>query len=61
MGVYDIIANIKAENMKKFKNIITIKIGKIGKTNSELTILIDENIPKTIEHEVFFEAVPIIQ
>jgi DNA-binding Lrp family transcriptional regulator len=59
--VYDIIGKIKAENMEKLKNIITIKIEKIGKINSKLTMIIDENIPKTIEHEVFFEEVPIIQ
>jgi DNA-binding Lrp family transcriptional regulator len=60
-GVYDIIANIKAENIEKLKNIITNKIEKIGKINSKLTMIVDENIPKSLEQEVFFEAVPIIQ
>ena len=34
-GVYDIIANIKADNMEKLKFIITKRIEKIGKINSK--------------------------
>ena len=41
-GVYDIIANIKAENIEKLKLIVTKKIAKIARINSKLTMIIDE-------------------
>ncbi len=41
-GVYDIIANVKADNMEKLKYIITKRIEKIGKINSKLTMIINE-------------------
>jgi DNA-binding Lrp family transcriptional regulator len=60
-GVYDIIANIRAENMEKLKYIITKRIEKIGRINSKLTMIITEK-PQTEMHEqVFFEQNPIIQ
>jgi len=57
-GVYDIIAHIKAESMEKIKYIITKRIKKIGKINTNLTLIINE---KNIEEQVFFEPLSIIQ
>jgi DNA-binding Lrp family transcriptional regulator len=42
LGVYDIIASIKADTMDKLVHIITKKIEKIGKINSKLTMIITE-------------------
>ncbi len=42
LGVYDIIAHIKAENMEKLKSIITKGIAKVAKINSKLTMIIDD-------------------
>jgi DNA-binding Lrp family transcriptional regulator len=60
-GVYDIIANIKADNMEKLKYIITKRIEKIGKVNSKLTMIINEKTPSALQEQVFFEPTPIIQ
>ena len=60
-GVYDIIANIQAENMEKLKYIITKRIEKIGRINSKLTIIITEKPQTEMQEHVFFEANPIIQ
>lgn len=57
-GVYDIIANVKAESMEKLKYIITHRIEKIGKINSKLTMIINEQAPISIE---MFEPVPVVQ
>ena len=57
-GVYDIIANIKADNMEKLKNIITRRIGKISKINSKLTIIITEKPEEKLEERLFFEQNP---
>ena len=38
-GVYDIIANIKADTMDKLKYIVNKRIGKISKINSKLPCL----------------------
>ena len=54
-GVYDIIANIRAASMEKLKCIVTKKIGKIGKINSKLTIIVTEKPQPTQEEQVFFE------
>ena len=59
-GVYDIIANIEAENMEKLRHIITKRIAKIEKINSKLTMVITEQRPAVTEH-VIFEATPILQ
>ncbi len=59
-GVYDIIANIKAESMEELKYIITNRIEKIGKINSKLTMIITEKPQNTIQEQVFFES-PLIQ
>ena len=58
-GVYDIIANIKADNMEKLRFIITKRIEKIGKINSKLTMIISEKQPSTLEEHVIFEQNPI--
>jgi DNA-binding Lrp family transcriptional regulator len=58
-GVYDIIANIKAENMEKLKYIVTKRIAKIAKVNSKLTMIISEK-PKLMTEQVFFEPNPIV-
>jgi DNA-binding Lrp family transcriptional regulator len=59
-GVYDIIANIKADNMEKLKYIITKRIEKIGKINSKLTMIIAEKPQTTLQEQVFFEQNPIL-
>ena len=59
-GVYDIIANVKAENLEKIKFIITKRIAKIAKINSKVTMLIDEKSAATLQEQVFFESNPII-
>ena len=48
-GVYNIIVNIKANNIDEFKHIITNRIEKIGKIISKLTMLINENNQNTIQ------------
>lgn len=54
-GIYDIIANIKAESMEKLKYIITNRIGQIGRINSKLTMIITEKAQPTLKEQVFFE------
>ncbi|MCL2359976.1 MAG: Lrp/AsnC ligand binding domain-containing protein [Nitrososphaerota archaeon] len=58
-GVYDIIANVKAENMEKLKHIITNRIEKIGQINSKLTMIIADQT--SLQEYVTFEAVPMIE
>ncbi len=60
-GVYDIIANIQAENMEELKYIITKRIAKINSINSKLTMIINENSHNILGEQVFFEPAPIIQ
>ena len=59
-GVYDIIANVKAESMEELKFIITKRIEKIGKINSKLTMIISKKPQNTIQEQVIFEN-PLIQ
>ncbi len=59
-GVYDIIANVKAESMEELKYIITKRIEKIGKINSKLTMIITEKPKTPLQEQVIFEN-PIIQ
>ena len=47
-GVYDIIANVKAESIEELKNIITQQIEKIAKINSKLTMIINQKPQNTI-------------
>jgi DNA-binding Lrp family transcriptional regulator len=58
-GVYDIIANVKAENMEKLKYIITNRIEKIGQINSKLTMIITDQPP--LQEQVIFEPAPLLQ
>ncbi|HYA77662.1 MAG TPA: hypothetical protein VEF91_02980, partial [Verrucomicrobiae bacterium] len=60
-GVYDIIANVKADSMEKLKYILTRKIEKIGKINSKLTMIISEKKPTKLQEQVIFEQNPILQ
>jgi DNA-binding Lrp family transcriptional regulator len=60
-GVYGIIVHVQAENVEKLKNIITKQIEKVGKINSKLTVIINEETQAQTEERVFFEPVPIIQ
>ena len=55
-GVYDIIANVKAESMEKLKYIITKQIEKIGKINSKLTMIINEKPQAPTQEQVIFET-----
>jgi DNA-binding Lrp family transcriptional regulator len=55
-GVYDIVANVKAQSMEELKYIITKRIEKIGKINSKLTMIITEKPQNTIQEQVFFES-----
>jgi len=47
-GVYDIIANIKAESVEKLQHIISERVGQISKINSKLTMLITEKPQPTM-------------
>lgn len=58
-GVYDIIANIKVDNIEKLKHIITKRITKIGRINSKLTMIITEKSP-TLQEQVILEQSPIL-
>jgi len=60
-GVYDIIANVKADNMEKLKYILTKKIEKIGKINSKITMIISEKPQTALQEQVIFEPKPIVQ
>ena len=60
-GVYDIIANVKADTMEKLKFIITKRIEKIGRINSKLTMIINEKSPMALQEQVIFEHSPILQ
>jgi hypothetical protein len=42
MGVYDIIASVKADSMDGLSHIINNRIDKIGKVHSKLTMIITE-------------------
>ena len=55
LGVYDLIANIKAESLEELKEIITEKIEKIGNINSKLTMMVTEKPRPTLQEQVFFE------
>jgi DNA-binding Lrp family transcriptional regulator len=55
-GVYDIIANVKADDMEKLKYIVTKRIGKIGKITSKLTMIISEQYPTTLQEQVILNT-----
>jgi DNA-binding Lrp family transcriptional regulator len=52
-GIYDIIANVQADDMDSLKTIINTRIDQIGKVNSKLTMIIDENMPKIAPEAIF--------
>ncbi len=60
-GVYDIIANVKADSMEELKSIITKKIEKVGQINSKLTMIISDRPPSTLTEQVVFEQPALIQ
>ncbi|MCS7097180.1 MAG: Lrp/AsnC ligand binding domain-containing protein [Candidatus Methanomethylicia archaeon] len=41
-GVYDVIAKVRAENLDKLKEIITMRIRKLSKVRSTLTMIVVE-------------------
>ncbi len=59
-GVYDLIANVKADSLDELKQIITQKIEKIGKINSKLTIITSEKPSTLFQEQVLFEKPLII-
>ncbi|MGD6805517.1 MAG: Lrp/AsnC ligand binding domain-containing protein [Candidatus Bathyarchaeia archaeon] len=44
-GVYDIIANVKADTMDKLKEIISDRFGEISQIHSKLTMITSEHAP----------------
>lgn len=60
-GVYDILAHIKAEDMDTLKQIINKHIERIGKVNSKLTMIINENQMPNLEEHVMLYQNAIIQ
>jgi DNA-binding Lrp family transcriptional regulator len=60
-GVYDIIANVKADSMERLKFIITKQIEKIGQINSKLTMIISDVPPQSIlQQHVMFDQMPLL-
>ena len=54
-GVYDLIANVKADSMEGLREIITQRIEKIGNIISKLTMIVAEKPQATSREQVFFE------
>jgi DNA-binding Lrp family transcriptional regulator len=54
-GVYDIIANIKAESIDALKQIISRQITKVGKINSKVTMIINEEQAPVFGTEIFVD------
>ncbi len=54
-GVYDIIANVKANSMEELNGIITQRIEKIGKIHSKLTMIIAEKSETPVQKQVLYE------
>lgn len=54
-GVYDLIANVKADSIEELRQIITQRIEIIENINSKLTMVVAENPQTTIKEQVFFE------
>jgi DNA-binding Lrp family transcriptional regulator len=57
-GVYDIIANVRADSMEGLRNIITKRFSQIGRINSKLTMIITDTPQLNLEQQVFFEQNP---
>ena len=54
-GVYDIIANVKADTIENLKFIITKRIEKIERIHSKLTMIITDAPQTTLQEQVVFE------
>ena len=54
-GVYDLIANVKADSIEGLRQIITQSIEKIGNIHSKLTMIVAEKPQTTSREQVFFE------
>jgi DNA-binding Lrp family transcriptional regulator len=54
-GVYDIIANVKAESINALKQIISKQITKVGKINSKVTMIINEEHAHVFGSEIFVD------
>jgi DNA-binding Lrp family transcriptional regulator len=54
-GVYDIIANVKARSVDELTQIISKQIGKVGKINSKLTMVINDENPRIFDSEVYVD------
>ena len=59
-GVYDVIVHINAENIEKLKAIITRHIEKVGRINSKLTMIINNQAPM-LQEQVISKPEPLIQ
>jgi DNA-binding Lrp family transcriptional regulator len=59
-GVYDIIANVRADSVEELKYIVTSQIEKISKINSKLTMMITEKPQNKMQEQLIFEN-PLIQ
>ncbi len=60
-GVYDIIANVRAESMDELKSIISERIENIGRINSKLTMIVTEQAPLATQPPVMLAPIPLIQ
>ena len=60
-GVYDIIANIKADNLEKLKSVITTGIQKINRINTKLTLIITDKNPELFANPALFEQSLLVQ
>ncbi|HLN89434.1 MAG TPA: Lrp/AsnC ligand binding domain-containing protein [Candidatus Binatia bacterium] len=54
-GVYDIIANVKADSLEELKHIISKRIEKISRINSKFTMVVNEKSKNPIQGQVVFE------
>lgn len=59
-GVYDIIANVRADNVEELKYIVTSQMEKISKINLKLTMVITEKPQNKMQEQLIFEN-PLIQ
>jgi DNA-binding Lrp family transcriptional regulator len=57
-GVYDIIANVRANTVEELKFIITERIERVGKINSKLAMIVTDKPQPKLEDRLFFEESP---
>ncbi len=60
-GVYDIIANVRADSMEELKSLISDRIDKIGRINSKLTMIVTEQAPLAMRDHVMLAPIPVVQ